>query len=271
MGPLSFCGCGKQAFQKLCVDTTTFESCGQVCEKVFNCGIHKCARVCHSGECEPCDIKVQVECYCGKENCLKNCQKFKEKYEESRVGSYSCHQKCERPLGCGVHKCQLICHCGDCQSECSFSPKFVKTCPCGKKTVESILGHSRTACTDPIPVCESLCNKTLECGHKCQSNCHLGECSPCAVTVTRKCRCGRSEKTTLCSDSIEEYLCDFPCKQFKICGRHHCKLNCCPLSFKSKKGRKVIQENDEALEIFYHSCELTCNKLLTCGNHYCKE
>lgn len=69
-------------------------------------------------------------------------------------------------LNCGAHRCQQLCHRGQCQP-CSRSPSLVKTCPCGQTPLAKLLelGYSeRQSCSDPIPSCGKTCSKPLACG-----------------------------------------------------------------------------------------------------------
>ncbi|KAJ8024889.1 Transcriptional repressor NF-X1 [Holothuria leucospilota] len=40
--------------------------CEEVCGEVLLCGQHYCERVCHKGNCEPCNVNLQKTCFCGK-------------------------------------------------------------------------------------------------------------------------------------------------------------------------------------------------------------
>lgn len=69
-------------------------------------------------------------------------------------------------LNCGAHRCQQVCHRGQCQP-CPRSPSLVKTCPCSQTPLTKLLelGYSdRKSCSDPIPSCGKTCNKPLACG-----------------------------------------------------------------------------------------------------------
>lgn len=52
----------------LCYETGI--SCGKFCQKALPCGVHKCSKVCHDGDCPKCTqkcLKIRSECqhYCG--------------------------------------------------------------------------------------------------------------------------------------------------------------------------------------------------------------
>lgn len=43
-------------------------SCGQVCGRKLNCGLHLCEKICHAGNCGTCEAKEEgAKCFCGKE------------------------------------------------------------------------------------------------------------------------------------------------------------------------------------------------------------
>ena len=41
-------------------------SCGSICGKPLDCGIHSCEKICHPGSCTICNLREEVTCYCGK-------------------------------------------------------------------------------------------------------------------------------------------------------------------------------------------------------------
>ena len=55
MGPLIHCFCGGNARRSRCGVESCGYSCGGVCHKVLNCGVHNCEDVCHDGKCRPCE------------------------------------------------------------------------------------------------------------------------------------------------------------------------------------------------------------------------
>jgi transcriptional repressor NF-X1 len=177
--------------------------------------------------------------------------------------------------------------------ECPYSPSVVTRCPCGKYSFSgaaatSHFGHStkliRTACTDPIPTCLSLCEKPLDgCTHTCGASCHTGPCPPCSVTLIWPCRCGSTTRSTSCSAAKAEtestaFLCNKPCGALRACGHHHCTRLCCPLANilnPTSRGKKKVAGNGIGAETVdaggWHLCDMICGKLLSCGNHHCEE
>ncbi|KAF9205577.1 FKBP12-associated protein [Haplosporangium sp. Z 27] len=277
LGPIQSCHCGSESFQLRCVDTDftfqTGKSCNQVCGELLGCGKHTCSSVCHAGLCPPCEELQEQGCYCGKHERKAKCGEGIPKTMlvdgEERTGYYECHEICHRPLACGKHECTKACHPLDSEpGQCSARPEVVKTCPCGSKTIETLLmGKTRTSCTDPIPVCGGVCKKPLSCGHRCMQKCHNGECLPCKITVTVNCRCGSTRVQKVCSEMGQNGddlpLCDRLCRGLRTCGKHECTNRCCPAKNKPK-GLKVDPAVLEA-----HTCPLVCGKKLQCGVHNC--
>ena len=88
------------------------------------------------------------------------------------VEGVSCGRQCRRPLPCGRHSCQRICHPGDCLKE-------------------------NEKCSQPCQVVRPTC------GHPCGAPCHEGGWPgiPCPTQVTVACECGRRQTSVSCSDN----------------------------------------------------------------------
>ncbi|CEG81703.1 hypothetical protein RMATCC62417_15868 [Rhizopus microsporus] len=271
LGPVKTCYCGKTTQQKRCVNTdysTQGFSCDIICDELLGCGKHRCEEKCHKGICPPCTVEETQSCYCGKSQRDTRCGSGKQVQLGDHVGHYNCEHKCEKMYKCQQHSCQKGCHpcLADAQS-CPFDPDTVTTCPCGSNPISELTSKKRTACTDPIPTCESTCNKKLACGHACQMKCHVGECPPCQILVQVSCRCQATTFERTCSAVCEAAggsppLCDKVCKTNRNCGRHQCGVVCCPaakVNGKNKKGTDAV-----------HDCSFTCGKLLSCGTHTCQ-
>ncbi|KAL1506566.1 hypothetical protein ABEB36_005902 [Hypothenemus hampei] len=241
------CGCGStQQTQKCCSDIKLI--CESICNKPLNCGLHKCTKMCHVGECSSCTQFIIQECFCGKTGKKVLCDK-------DSVGqtTFCCENDCGKPLPCGQHYCKNKCHSGLC-APCETDINLIKHCYCGKTELTT----TRLSCLDPIPSCNNICNKTLICGppskpHTCKEKCHKGKCPPCPLTTIVKCRCGHMDKEVVCQNlttKADDARCEKKCTKKRLCGKHTCKQKCC-------------------IEI-EHICALPCNKLLTCGLHRCE-
>lgn len=208
------------------------DSCGQICNKMLSCGVHRCQDICHPMDCKPCQHTTMKRCACGKEQRLQPCAQ----------PLWRCEAKCKKPLSCGHHFCEKVCHppgeCGKCPHDSS-----VRTCPCGKQKYYNL------SCIDEALPCDDTCEKSLNCfgNHRCNRRCHKGECGSCTAVVNKTCRCGKREKRMACH---KPYICDNKCLKMRTCGRHPCKRKCC--------------------EGNCPPCEQTCNKHLQCKTHKCQ-
>ncbi|CAO2838765.1 unnamed protein product [Amaranthus hypochondriacus] len=255
------CPCGKEVITTRCSERKSVHTCGQVCDKVLECGRHRCDEICHVGPCEPCQIPMDASCFCKKKSETVICGDMSLKGEITpENGVFSCNSSCGKKLRCGNHDCVEICHPGPC-GECELLPSKVKTCYCGKTNITD----KRRSCLDPIPTCSGTCGKLLPCGkHYCKDKCHSESCSCCSELVTQKCRCGSTSRTVECYKTTlasEAFVCDRPCGRKKNCGRHRCSERCCPLSDSS---------NTISGEWNPHFCSMPCGKKLKCGQHSCE-
>ena len=210
-------------------------SCGKPCGQRLNCNQHKCPDPCHEGDCLPCNKTSVQLCKCRRQQ--KTC--------DCASPAWQCKEKCGKPLDCGHHICDEICHApGQCPP-CQLSQ--LRTCPCGKSKYQ-------LECTVATPTCGDTCGKPLGCpgDHVCVERCHRGKCGSCLQMVTKQCRCSQSRgekgrrKELPCT---KEYICETKCKKMRDCRRHACNRKCC------------IGDCP--------ACEQPCNKQLSCKNHKC--
>uniref|UniRef100_A0A5B7BGS8 Putative NF-X1-type zinc finger protein NFXL1-like n=1 Tax=Davidia involucrata TaxID=16924 RepID=A0A5B7BGS8_DAVIN len=259
--PPRLCPCGKKIITTRCFDRKSVLTCGRPCDKLLGCWRHRCERLCHTGPCHTCEVLINASCFCKKKIEVLLCGDMAVK-GEVRVedGVFSCFSPCERKLSCGNHVCDEICHPGPCR-ECDLLPGRIKTCYCGKTSLQK----ERLSCLDPFPTCSQICGKNLPCGiHNCKEVCHAGECTPCPVLVTQKCRCVSTSRTVECYKTMmqdEIFTCDKPCGRKKNCGRHRCSERCCPLS---NSNNSHLGDWDP------HLCSVPCGKKLRCGQHSCE-
>ncbi|KAM6440614.1 NF-X1-type zinc finger protein NFXL1 isoform 2-T2 [Liasis olivaceus] len=183
------CPCGKSKFSLSC--TEDVPTCGDSCDKVLECGIHRCSQRCHRGACEICRQEVEKQCRCGKHmkqmpchkpylcetKCTKirDCQKHQCKRKCCPGNCPPCDQVCGRTLGCRNHKCPSVCHRGSCYP----CPETVDVkCSCGKTVLKVPCGRERTT---KAPRCKELCRQPPTCHHPIREkhHCHFGPCPPC--------------------------------------------------------------------------------------------
>ncbi|KAK7380096.1 hypothetical protein VNO78_32499 [Psophocarpus tetragonolobus] len=262
--PPRLCPCGKKNITTRCSDRQSVFTCGVCCGKLLECGRHYCEHICHVGPCDPCKVQINATCFCSKKTDVFPCGDVAVKGEiEAKGGIFSCGSCCLKKLSCGHHVCSEICHPGSC-GECEFSPSLVKTCCCGKTRLD----NKRQSCLDPIPTCSQVCGKLLPCGvHSCKEACHVGECLPCLVQVSQKCRCGLTSRIVECYKTTmenEKFMCEKICGIKKNCGRHRCSEKCCPFSNPNPHNNYLSGD------WVPHFCSMPCGKKLRCGQHVCE-
>ncbi|XP_050311895.1 NF-X1-type zinc finger protein NFXL1 [Anthonomus grandis grandis] len=203
-------------------------SCQNICGRKLSCEKHSCRHTCHPGECPPCEKKSVQKCMCGGQQKLRECAD----------PIWQCDKVCNKPLDCGKHRCQDVCHAGVCDS-CPLTK--TRYCPCGKSSY-------LLPCTKDTPTCGSTCDKLLECGvHTCSYRCHKDKCGLCLEIVTKSCRCTLHTKELQC---CKTYFCETKCKKMRDCGKHPCNRKCCDGNCPP--------------------CEKLCSNTLQCGNHKCQ-
>ncbi|XP_065053549.1 transcriptional repressor NF-X1-like [Rhopilema esculentum] len=136
-------------------------NCQMPCSRPHPCQ-HQPQHQCHSEErCPPCVILTQKMCMCNRE--LR-------RNVPCHIANVSCGKPCEKELPCKSHKCQKLCHSGDCLTD-------------------------NERCRQPCAT------SRRDCPHPCGSPCHVGEdCpeGPCKSQITVKCKCGRKSEKVLC-------------------------------------------------------------------------
>uniref|UniRef100_A0A452I3U3 NF-X1-type domain-containing protein n=1 Tax=Gopherus agassizii TaxID=38772 RepID=A0A452I3U3_9SAUR len=193
------CPCGKSMFFLPC--TEDVPTCGDSCDKVLECGIHRCSQRCHRGPCELCRQEVEKQCRCGKHTkrmpchkpylcetkCIKirDCQKHQCKRKCCSGNCPPCDQLCGRTLGCRNHKCPSVCHRGGCYP----CPETIDVlCNCSKTVLKVPCGRERS--TKP-PKCKELCSRPPTCHHPSQEkhSCHFGPCPACRQSCQKVLKC----------------------------------------------------------------------------------
>lgn len=110
------CHCGRDVIALVCsranpttggkVGFPASRSCGRKCGKFLSCRNHLCPELCHDGECPPCSVTEEANCWCGKETKVlacgegdaKECNIFTADGEESWTGKFGCNKTCERSV-----------------------------------------------------------------------------------------------------------------------------------------------------------------------------
>ncbi|EOY17775.1 Sequence-specific DNA binding transcription factor isoform 1 [Theobroma cacao] len=283
------CPCGKRVYEGMPCDVAA-PVCGATCNKLLNCGFHRCPERCHKGPCvETCRIMVKKSCRCGglkKEvpcyqdlSCERKCLRTRD------CGRHACKRRCcdgncppcpevcNKRLRCKNHKCPAPCHRG----ACAPCPVIVTiSCACGETHFEVPCG---TEMDQKPPKCRKLCMITPLCRHASNlkpHRCHYGACPQCRLLCEEEYPCGH--KCNLrCHGPRPPPNPEFMLKpkKKKLNHQNECTPGtpcppCPELVWKPCVGQHIGAErmmvcSDRAR----FSCDNLCGNLLPCGNHYC--
>ncbi|CUM66527.1 uncharacterized protein PRCAT00004194001 [Priceomyces carsonii] len=282
MGPIMKCHCGLEERQLPCLITPYSDGwrCDNECSVSLCAFGHRCPRACHLGFCGPCQKQTTAKCYCGKEDLLLECNELRPEKCLDWIGVGQCSNKSTIYYDCGLHFETVPCQPQNKDvKECRYSPLKVTTCYCGNNKVS--LEH-RTKCTDPIPECDSVCGKPLECGCKCLMKCHAGPCI-CFNIIETPCSCENYSFLVPCKflQSGMKPKCTHKCSVLLNCRKHYHKEVCCAFEKhglkRERSKKKALRNNiratfdDELMSIEpVHICTRPCNRLKSCKIHYCE-
>ena len=142
--------------------------------------------------------------------------------------------------------------------------------------------------------CKEICNKEMDCGHKCQNICHIGidcnkfecrqpckriklncslnkhicrklcyeNCELCEEIVEKKLPCEHKKECKCCMD-INLLKCEEKCGKKLQCG-HPCQLKCCE-NCNSQKCREICNKEMNC----GHECQNICHLGLDCNKFIC--
>ncbi|KAH7328838.1 putative NF-X1 finger transcription factor [Stachybotrys elegans] len=205
------CRCGRVTTDSLCHQGDLQQPlCMRVCQAHLSCGRHRCTEHCCAGE------KKAAERAAAK-------RKHRVPSQVPAIeAEHICIKTCGRPLKCGNHDCQQICHRGPCGS-CPEAIFHEISCDCGR----TVLQPPQPCGTRP-PECRFDCQRRPSCGHPAVShNCHPDDvaCPKCPFLVEKICACGK-EKLHSQPCHLQGAHCGRPCGKKLQCGIHFCKKLC---------------------------------------------
>ncbi|XP_049812218.1 NF-X1-type zinc finger protein NFXL1 [Schistocerca nitens] len=152
-------------------------SCQRPCGRHLACGNHTCTLPCH----EVVGAKSETEAGETCEVCEAGCSK-------------------PRPEGCS-HICPKPCHPGS----CAPCPQMIRLrCHCALNQLFVRCSEWINASEDSRSIlqsCKNRCPKNFACGHRCQADCHPGDCpdsSLCRKKVKISCPCRRIKRDFAC-------------------------------------------------------------------------
>ena len=270
---VTYCPCGETSLDELNMSKRTsctdpIPSCKNVCGKTLACG-HACKQVCHTGECLPCLLTVDISCRCGRNSSSAVCHQASEEPPQ-------CTRLCRATLNCGRHACGERC--------CTGERKAIERQATKRKLKP--LGAVTRAIDDNIEaehICTRVCGRPLKCGnHTCADLCHKGPCNSCreAIFEDLTCSCGRTVMQAPLPCGTRPPVCTFPCRRSTACGHPAVAHNCHPAGEECPKcpfltekrclcGKKPLKNQpcwrEEVL------CGLVCGKILKCGSHKCQK
>ncbi|KAK7877831.1 hypothetical protein WMY93_031503 [Mugilogobius chulae] len=196
---------------------------------------------------EPCEYRLD----CG-HVCAKVCHPYDPEHKK-----YECFKKCQKILCNLGHFCPLLCYqeCDDCKV---LVEKIIPNCQ-HKQMVPCYKDPYNFVCLEP-------CQKTLECGHPCDSVC--GEpCTKCTVIITFELKCGHNQVGFCYYKRLNKKPdCTAPCKQLLKCG--HACTGTCHLCHQGSYHRDCTHRCERLL-ICSHKCQAPCTSCPPCG-HKCE-
>ena len=227
------CFCGKTQKTMLCHERTDAEriedsyshehqgwhtgsfDCKTVCDRAYDCGVHKCRLTCHPQDepiphC-PFSIDTQLNCPCGKTP-LEDLLDHPRQTCEDEIPS--CTQACGKSLPCG-HRCSYTCHTG----ECSPCFKFIDIgCRCGRTAAQTMCPGTMDA--KPDVWCMKTCQALKSCArHRCGEHC-------CPADSVAQSRILTQKKLRTALPVEDEHICQEICGRPLTCGNHRCSQVC---------------------------------------------
>uniref|UniRef100_UPI0035901B1C transcriptional repressor NF-X1-like isoform X2 n=1 Tax=Myxine glutinosa TaxID=7769 RepID=UPI0035901B1C len=301
------CHCGKQKVEVLCGEDMHPFCCQVTCDRLLECGHHRCATPCHPPPCSSCPrLPGEVlTCPCGRTPLEKLLDLGNAERSSCTDPLATCSAVCDMMLPCGLldnpHTCKALCHEGPCPT-CRGKSEI--SCHCGYKTREvrcakiKLKGEpflcdkrcnkkrkcgrhkcNQVCCVDEEHTCTATCGRVLTCKvHKCEELCHRSECPPCWQASFEELTCYCGDKVIFppipCGTKPPE--CNKPCTREHACEHpvyHTCHSDVCPpctyLTQKWCMGQHELRQNIPC-HLMDISCGLPCCKPLPCGLHTCQ-
>ncbi|KAL6811257.1 hypothetical protein GGI42DRAFT_340006 [Trichoderma sp. SZMC 28013] len=205
------CRCGRTTSTSICHQGDVQQPwCMRTCQANLSCGRHKCGERCCPGEKKAAERQAASK------------RKNRPAAESTVEAEHICIRTCGRPLKCGSHDCQQICHRGACAS-CPEAIFHEISCNCGRTVLQP-----PQPCGTHAPECRFNCPRRPACGHPpVEHNCHMDDisCPKCPFLVDKWCACGK-EKLHSQPCHLQAAHCGRPCGKSLKCGLHKCRKLC---------------------------------------------
>ena len=266
------CPCGKTPLQDISSEARSrcedpIPNCDKKCSKKLRCG-HFCQQVCHSDECMPCLLTVEITCRCGRTHSSSVCHQGTEHRPQ-------CMRACKASLNCGRHECGERC--------CSGEKKAAERQATKRKLRPLGAARAIDEGFEAEHICTRSCGRLLKCGnHTCPELCHRGPCGSCREAIFEEvsCNCGKTVLQPPLPCGTKPPLCRFACERPKSCGHPPVPHNChsdeesCPkCPFLAQKpclcGKKTLK--NQPCWLSEVRCGEVCGKKLKCGSHFCRK
>jgi len=116
---------------------------------------HPCNQGCHTGQCSPCAINLKLSCHCGLNNMFVKCSDMSKSTVEEKEQLLCCKDQCPKLLECG-HRCNNMCHSGDCSPLSQCKKKVKMSCPCKRKKEDFRCFNVNKSSENPVS-CDAEC------------------------------------------------------------------------------------------------------------------
>lgn len=269
---VTHCPCGKTPLKEITdivreFCTAEIPNCDKKCLKKLACG-HGCQQICHSGECMPCLMTVNIGCRCGRVQSPSICH-------QGSVEPPQCTRACKATLNCGRHECGERCCPGERKAaERQATKRKLRPLGAARITDEGFEAEH---------ICTRSCGRPLKCGnHTCPELCHKGPCGTCreAIFDEVSCHCGRTVLQPPLPCGTTPPPCRYDCERPTSCGHPRIPHNChgddqkCPkCPFLQEKpcmcGKKRLK--NQPCWLADVRCGEVCGKKLRCGSHLCRK
>lgn len=266
------CPCGKTSLAEIAVKARDscedpIPNCEKRCMRRLPCG-HSCQQVCHSDQCMPCLMTVDIACRCGRTHSATVCHQGSEERPQ-------CMRTCKATLNCGRHECGERC--------CPGEKKAAERQATKRKLRPLGVARSIGEGFEAEHICTRSCGRMLKCGnHTCPELCHKGPCGSCreALFDEISCHCGKTILQPPLPCGTGPPPCRFECERPKQCGHlrvpHECHgdgENCPRCPFLAQKpclcGKKTLK--NQPCWLTEVRCGEVCGKNLKCGSHSCRK
>ncbi|TGZ59516.1 hypothetical protein CRM22_009016 [Opisthorchis felineus] len=260
------CPCGRIQQSMACGDAPP-APCGQLCSQSLSeigcscaCGIHTCLYSCHADQCPPCPWKLEIVCFCGREEKTVICGSE----DAKKINFTPAIQELVQTAYVEFRSMDLTKIAAErsevdmdsTRDQASFLSEALHAVALSTPVTNVLQSPDESKSVDTqkplVPLlippvvklgssfsCSQTCGKQLSCGnHTCPDHCHSGDCKPCSMEPSRcfTCPCGRvalsklassgdvSGDRTSCVDPVP--LCPNLCaRPHSMCG-HPCPLTC---------------------------------------------